>query len=371
MPEKRGRFLFVFYMYGGNATLFKNMREQVTRRSDVESGWIPVEEHPRDLIARIPPFSLNGTLACSTVTGLHVRALERSGGPFEAAYYFQSLIVTLLWGLRRRIPHLLAVDGTPLWYRRNKLWYEHRDFDPRSPLSRLKHRMTRGVYAGARYLLPLSHSVRQSLIEDYGIEPGKIIVMPPGIDLPKFRNPDRSLRPAGSRKKVVFVGGDFIRKGGDTMLALARREELRAVEFHLVTKGFKGTAGPNVIVHSDVTADSEKMLALLGEADLFVLPTRQDSHCVAALEAMAMGLPVVITQLEGVDDIVVPGETGLFACTSDLPRLSGQVAGLLADDALRLAMGRKARARVEEKFNLARNVELIVSLLKEAALGGT
>jgi glycosyltransferase involved in cell wall biosynthesis len=308
------------------------------------------------------------TIANSTLTRLRIRDLERQGGKYDAAYFFQNTIITLLWGLRRRIPHIIGMDGTPLWYRKNKLWYEHGDFDPEKPVERLKWDITRRVYAGARYLLPLSNSVRTSLIEDYRIAPEKVIVTPPGIDLNTYRNPDRSHRPAGRAKKVLFVGADFLRKGGEMMLALAKREEFSAVEFHLVTKDYKGAASPNVTIHSDVSSDSAKMLALLEEADLFVLPTKADSHSIAALEAMAMGLPVIVSKVGGIEDIIVPGETGFFASADDLTRLGGQMRQLLDDDAGRLQMGRNARTRVEEKFNLAKNVDLVVSLLKEAAL---
>jgi glycosyltransferase involved in cell wall biosynthesis len=365
---QRARLLFAFYMVGGNATIFQNLRGLISQREDVESDWLPIENEHTDLIARIPPFSLNPTLANSTVTRLRIRDLERRGGRYDAAYFFQNTIVTLLWGLRRRIPHVIDMDGTPLWYKKNKLWYEHADFDPQSPGARLKYAITRSVYGGARYLLPLSHSVRRSLIEDYGIAPQKVIVVPPGIDLRKYRNPDRSHRPAGRVKKVVFVGADFLRKGGETMLALAKREQFRAVEFHLVTKDCTAATGPNVTVHADISSDSAKMLQLLAEADLFVLPTKADSHSIAGLEAMAMGLPVIISKVGGIEDVIVPGETGLFACADDPSRLSAQVGQLLADDQLRLRMGKKARARVEETFSLEKNVELVVSLLKDVTL---
>jgi glycosyltransferase involved in cell wall biosynthesis len=367
VDAERARLLFVFYMEGGNVTIYKDYHGLISSREDVVSDWLPIDGYHTDLIAKIPPLSLNLTLANSAVTRMRVRDRERQGRTYDAVYYFQTSIITLLWGLRRRIPHVIGLDGTPLWYVHNKLWYEHSDFDPQNPVEKVKYRITRGVYDGARFLLPLSHSVRESLIEDYHIAPEKVVVVPPGIDLGKYRAPDRSTRPAGRARKVIFVGADFIRKGGAIMLELARREEFRTVEFHLVTKDFQGEAGPNVFVHANVSAEGGRLSALLEEADLFVLPTSADSHSIASLEAMATGLPVIVSKVGGIGDIVVPGETGYFACRDDIPRLAGQVRELLSDDALRLRMGARARARVEERFNLARNVELVVSLMKQAA----
>jgi glycosyltransferase involved in cell wall biosynthesis len=359
-------------MAGGNITIYNGLREKIEHREDVDSDWLEIQDGGNEPITRIPPFSLNTTLANSAVTFQRVRGLERQGRRYAAAYYFQSRLVTWLPGLRRRIPHLIAMDGTPLWYLHNRLWYEHEAFDPHSPLARLKRRATRGVYRGARYLLPLSESVRASLVEDYGISERKVVVVPPGIDCDAFCPPDRGRAAAREPRKVLFVGADFHRKGGDQMLALAERPEFRGVEFHLVTKVRLGPVGPNpvgpnVVVHGDIAPGSTELLRLLRQADLFVLPTRADSHSLASLEAMAMGLPVIVSRVGGIGDIVLPGVTGYFACADDTGRLAGQVRSLLGNDDLRLRMGRAARARVVEKFNLRRNAERVVELMMEAS----
>src|SRR5262249_42729999 len=127
-----------------------------------------------------------GTLRNSVITGREIRKLEASGRRFDAAWFFQQTICMFLFRFRSRVPYAVAMDGTPLWFLRNELWYASPRFDPTRLHSRVKHEMTRRVYDGAAHLLPLSSSCRASLIEDYGIEAERISVIPPGIDVHRY-----------------------------------------------------------------------------------------------------------------------------------------------------------------------------------------
>ncbi len=371
MIEKRKpHFLFAFYMAGGNATIYHNLKETIGRREDIESTWLPIEMYPNDPITKIPPISLNGTFKNSAATGARIHALYRTGVQFDAAFYFQHTIVTFLYRLRRRVPHLIAMDGTPLWYAENELWYAHPHFNPASAMARVKRRITQSVYGGAYRLLPMSFGVKKSLIRDYHINEERVDVVPPGIDLAKWNGPDRTAshgQEPGRPLNVIFVGADYVRKGGDVLAAVASMEEFRNVHFHFVTKTFTGTPAPNIFVHSDMSINGNSLIELYRGADIFVLPTRADSHSLASLEAMAMGLPVITTPVGGIVDIVKEGETGLLVPPDDLRTLMDRLRLLLCNPDLRLQLGRNGRAHVEEKFNLERNAARIVDLLNEAA----
>ena len=359
-------------MAGGNATIFQNLKAIIGRRDDIDSTWLPIEMYPEDPITKLPPISLNGTLKNSAATGARIHALHRSGIRFDAAFYFQHTIVTFLYRLRRRIPHLIAMDGTPLWYAENNLWYAHPHFDPGSIMARVKRKITQSVYAGAFRLLPMSLGVKESLIRDYNMREDRVDVVPPGIDLTKWNGPDRNAltnRRNGHPLNVIFVGADFLRKGGDILAKVASVEEFRNVHFHFVTKTFSGPHGPNVFIHSDMTINGNSLIDLYRTADVFVLPTRADSHSLASLEAMAMGLPVITTPVGGIVDIVNDGETGLLVPTDDLPALTDRLRLLLQNPELRFQLGRNGRAHVERTFNLERNAAKIVDLLNEAATG--
>ena len=370
---RKPHFLFAFYMAGGNVTIFQNLKEVIGRRDDVDSTWLPIDVHPDDFITKIPPISLNGSFRNSAATGSRIHSLQRSGVQFDAAFFFQHTIVTFLYGLRKRIPHLIAMDGTPLWFAENKFWYAHPRFEPGSLMARVKRRITRSVYAGAYRLLPMSYGVKESLINDYNIQEERVDVVPPGIDLAKWNGPDRvalSKNRNGRPLNVIFVGADYLRKGGDLLTAIASAEEFRNVHFHLVTKTFSGKPGPNIFVHSDMTINGNSLIDLYRGADIFVLPTRADTHSLASLEAMAMGLPVITTPVGGIVDIVRDGETGLLIPPDDMHALANRLRLLLGNEGLRLQLGRNGRAHVEQTFNLETNAGRILDLLKDAAASG-
>lgn len=370
-PARKPRLLFAAYMAGGNATILKNLEDVIGGRRDVDSAWLPIE---MDAESRVIGRSargrklIPGTIRNSMVTGERIRNLERSVGRFDAAYFFQQTICMFLWRFRSRVPYVIAMDGTPLWYAKNELWYAQPRFDPTTVGSRVRHALTRRVYQGAFHLLPLSWSTRQSLIDDYGVPPERITVVPPGINLRKYACPVRQAEAGANRPlNLLFVGADFVRKGGDLLVRLADDREFQDVQFHLVTKSYRGPAAPNVHVHADMTTNSEPMVSLFREADLFVLPTRADSHAIASLEAMAMGLPVITTPVGGVPDIMEEGRTGFLVPPDDLAALAERIRRLRSDPELRLRMGLAGRRRVETRFDADAIGAVVVDVLKRAA----
>lgn len=369
-PNRKLRLLFAAYMAGGNATILQNLQEPIGVRTDVGAAFLPVEmDEESTRTDRAPRRRLvPGTLRNSMVTGERIRKLEKEGGRFDAAYFFQQTICMFLWRFRSRVPYVIAMDGTPLWYAKNDLWYAQPRFDPDSLGSRVRHVLTRRVYQQAFHLLPLSWSARASLIEDYGIPPECITVVPPGINLQRYVPPDRRASSAPGRPlSVLFVGADFVRKGGDLLVALAARPEFADVQFHLVTKTYRGPPAPNVHVHEDLKTNTAPMVNLFREADLFVLPTRADSHAIASLEAMAMGLPVITTPVGGVVDVVEDGRTGYLVPKDDPEAVATRIRELRADPARRIEMGLHARARVETRFDAAKIAEVVLDLLTRAA----
>jgi glycosyltransferase involved in cell wall biosynthesis len=161
------------------------------------------------------------------------------------------------------------------------------------------------------------------------------------------------------------VGWDFTRRG--ICLSSLPPNRVQGLRFHFVTSSFAGTTGPNVVVHSDLAPNSDELVDLYNDADVFVLPTRADTYSMVALEAMAMGLPVVISDVGGIADIVVEGETGYLLPVDDRSRLRERLRALRADRPLRLSMGSKGRARVEQRFNLEHHVSTVLELLFAAA----
>ena len=304
-------------MSAGNATQFYNLRDVIKEMKDVESTWLPIEQHPRAWFTKLPPLSLSWSLQRAAVARALVRTHERSGMRFDAAFFNTTQVSMFLSGFRRRVPTVDSMDMTPVLLARNGDYYQYR---PRAgnvqTLRDFKHNLTRRIFQEAVFLLPWSNWARASLIEDYGISDSKIKVVPPGINLEKWI-PQRKKRAGGSSLKILFVGGEFRRKGGDMLLRIAMQPEFKRYTFHFVTKSFEGPKPPNVHMYDNLDANDTSLVGLYRDADIFVLPTRADFFSIASLEAMAMELPVITTNVGGIEDIIQNGKNGFMVEVND------------------------------------------------------
>ncbi len=107
-------------------------------------------------------------------------------------------------------------------------------------------------------------------------------------------------------------------------------------------------AGIGDFVHA--AGAQEDVLPLLSISDVFLLPSAQESFGLAALEAMACGVPVVASRVGGLPEVIDHGLTGYLHPPEALDEMADSAVGLLTDEARRKAMGREATSRVHEKY---------------------
>jgi N,N'-diacetylbacillosaminyl-diphospho-undecaprenol alpha-1,3-N-acetylgalactosaminyltransferase len=103
----------------------------------------------------------------------------------------------------------------------------------------------------------------------------------------------------------------------------------------------------------------------LAITDIFVLPSYREGTPVTVLEAMAMGLPVVATDVPGCREAVIPGETGFLVPPRNVEELARAIQKLVEDPALRQRMGQAGRERVVQHFAVERVVERYLELYAE------
>lgn len=103
---------------------------------------------------------------------------------------------------------------------------------------------------------------------------------------------------------------------------------------------------------------SAEVLQRLRSADLFVLSSHAEGISNSALEAMAVGLPVVTTNAGGMAEAVRDGVDGYVVPVRDIPAMADRLKKLLTDSAQRERMGRSARTRAEAEFSLSRQAEV-------------
>jgi len=106
----------------------------------------------------------------------------------------------------------------------------------------------------------------------------------------------------------------------------------------------------------------EDLLSVYTAFDVFLLTSRREGLPNSVLEAMALRLPVVTTDVAGTKELVLDGRTGFVCLQGDVEGLSQSVIKLLSNENLRLSMGEAGRTRVEQEFSFAHRLQKIEAL---------
>lgn len=193
---------------------------------------------------------------------------------------------------------------------------EHRRWKcPLPPVSPFWNRRSVEMMEHVDYVLAPSSFVRRSFLER-GFKPEQILRNIYPVDLSCFA-PDTQPRPKNRPLTIISTGGLSLRKGAPYMLEAFRLVHQRhpSTRF-LLTQFVSDSAKPIVAQYRDLPIDwspglpHPQLAARLRSADLFVLPSLEEGLVRTALEAMACGLPVILTPNTGANDFVVPGKSG-------------------------------------------------------------
>jgi glycosyltransferase involved in cell wall biosynthesis len=229
-------------------------------------------------------------------------------------------------------------------------------------LEAAKRSCYRRVFRGAAALVAWSAWSAGSLVLDYGVDPARITVAHPGAGPAFFA----ITRRAESRKPtVLFVGGDFERKGGPVLLEAFRR--LGRVAHLLLVTTAEVPAGCRAEVIAGATPGSGALLDAYARSDVFCLPTLGDCTSVAIEEAMAGGLPVVTTGVGSNADTVTHGVNGLIVPGANPRALRDALLALIEDPGLRSRMGAAARETARHSYDAAANARIVLDVLESAA----
>ncbi len=196
-----------------------------------------------------------------------------------------------------------------------------------------------------------------------------IEVIPNFVDIERFRRQNKdhfrtALFPNG--EKILAHVSNFrpVKRAGDTVRILARLRELgEPVKLLLIGDGPDRAPTEALArelgVHDDVRflGKQDPIEELLSIADVFLLPSGSETFGLAALEAMACGVPVVSSDIGGLPEVIVDGESGYLCPLGDVEAMSQGVRRLISDDTLHAQMVAGAEARAEH-FRIERVVPL-------------
>ncbi len=329
----------------GNVTHYLNLRDADTAQGESTLRWLPIEYQKSTL-----PWTITGGLSAR-------RALRPVLSDISGMFVHTTTLAPLIADWFSATPAVVSCDGTPMNKRAMREAYGLKEQG--QVAEHLKRRFYRQVFSRAVGFVGWSHWAKQSFVEDYGCPEDRVAVIPPGVDVQRFGPGPRD----HALPRLLFVGGDFVRKGGDLLIDVFRRRLRGKAELVLVTRS-EVAPEPGVTVHRDVSANSDTLRQLYATADIFVLPTRADCFSLVSLEAAASCLPVVATHVGGIPDAVQQGTTGFMVDPDDSDALGDALETLVTNPELRHSMGARGRAMAEQKFDARKNADRLFEFVR-------
>lgn len=217
----------------------------------------------------------------------------------------------------------------------------------------------RRVYQGLAAIFTMSEYLRQSFISDFELPAERVHNVGAGLNFPV---PDKLPAKDYDKKKILFIGIDFERKGGPALVRAFRaiRQRHRDAELHVVgprtaprelTTPVDGVTFHGFLSKQD-PAHSEVFFGLLQECTVFAMPSRYEPYGLAILEAMSYGMPAVATNRWAFPEMI--GDTGALVELDDVDSLVAALESLLEDPNERARKGRQARERALAKAGWGR-----------------
>jgi glycosyltransferase involved in cell wall biosynthesis len=219
---------------------------------------------------------------------------------------------------------------------------------------RLARRLISAVVRRAALVTAMNTDMRRRLIE-LGSDPRRTVVLPMGADVEGIRRRAAGITPVPGR--LLFVGRLVEKKGLAVLLAALRGLPPDSVHLRVVGDGPLRAelerAGSGLPVEFLGALHRDELAREYAAASLLVFPSvaaaggDQDGLPVALLEGMAAGRPVVASDLPGLADAVVSGESGQLVPSGDVQALATAIEQLLSDPERSAALGRGAALRAE------------------------
>jgi len=240
------------------------------------------------------------------------------------------------------------------------------------------------VYNRVNIALAISSVIKKNLIETTPLSKKQILLVHNGININNF-DPSKTNREEvrseyGFNRDEIVIGmmGRFSPgKGHEEFLNAAKilNQKNQNLKFIIVgeasykeesyyekIKSLSNDLGLKDIIFTGYVSDTKNILSAM---DIFVFPSHAESFGLALTEAMAMELPSVSSNSDGVLDITKDNETGFLFENKNAENLAEKINKLVLSSDLREKFGKAARLRVINKFNLDKQTDKIIEIYSE------
>ncbi|MBW2630765.1 MAG: glycosyltransferase family 4 protein [Deltaproteobacteria bacterium] len=199
-----------------------------------------------------------------------------------------------------------------------------------------------------RMFLPVSGIAKDKFVQEFGVDPGKIQVVHPGVDIDRFDKLDRKICRGEIRRRfeidetdmvVLFVSMNFELKGLDNLIAamamIKSKHPSERMKLLVVGKGnskkycrlAEKSGIKNDVIFAGVWKDNIEQIYMA--SDIFAMPSGFDTFGMVVLEAMSASLPVIISDNVGAADLVKDGINGFVVEKEDIDSISSKIEFML------------------------------------------
>ncbi|WP_280152733.1 glycosyltransferase family 4 protein [Piscinibacter sp. XHJ-5] len=344
-------------------TRYVNLRKYAERDPDVEFTWVPVSHWaPREtrLAKLIPqPIHLRAAVLRQAWPGL--AALSRMDAVM--VHLFEAELLALLRGFVRSRPVIVSsTDEAPIGDEASYPLYP-RDMLKSRARMRMRLAIDRWRARHVDLLMPFSQWAADIFLAECPVDADKVRPMHVGLDLDQW-TPGEPRTEENGRFRILFVGGDFERKGGHLLIDVFQRHLAERAELHLVSNQAPAEVPAHVHVHRNLKPNDPTLIDLYRTCDVFAVPTTADLVPWAYLEAMAMRCPAIGTAVGAIPELIPDGRAGFVIPRNDGQALRAALESLIDDPALRQRMAHEGRQHVEMHYNAAVNVPRILRMMK-------
>jgi glycosyltransferase involved in cell wall biosynthesis len=233
----------------------------------------------------------------------------------------------------------------------------------------------------------ITHAVGDAAVRDLLLDPERITVIERGRDPSRLGEPSPERRAAAraglgltsEAPVLVTVGRQEFQKGQWHLLEAMPKVLAAHPDARLLLAGRTGNASGRLdeVVRSarldgQVTflGHRDDVPEILAAADVFVFPSLYEGLGGALIEAMALGLPIVASDLPAIREVVEDGRNAVLVPPGSSSDLAAAIDALLTDEPRRSAMGARGREIFEERFTLERSAARMLALFERVASEG-
>lgn len=229
------------------------------------------------------------------------------------------------------------------------------------------------------HVVTTGEATRYMLIDTLGLDPARVTSIPTGIDTERYKPGDRmQARAQTGLRAGSFVIGIVatlrIGKGHRFLVSALKDPRLKDAMLVIVGDGpqeeaLRAQAAELGVSDRVVFAGRQQdVVPWLQSFDAFALPsTAIEGAPQAVMQAMAAGVPTVVTPVGAIPELVQDGKSGLFVNVSDAASLAGAFSRIQADPALAAGLAKEARAFAEARCTIAHMLDMMEDVLRKAA----